>query len=175
MLYRFELNLSDVDRGVYESLDLRVAQHPSESLAYLLTRVLAYALNYQEGLEFSHAGLGDPDAPALSKPGVHGGIALWIDIGNPSVRRLHKASKAADQVLIYTYKNVASLVDQVKDGGVHRVADVKVYAIESKFLENLEGHLGKKNSWTVLHQQDRVTIGIGDEMIASDLRRVSLV
>jgi uncharacterized protein YaeQ len=63
-LYRFRIDLSDVDRGVYETLDFRIAQHPSETTTYLLTRVLAYALNTQPGLEFSSGGLSDPDAPA---------------------------------------------------------------------------------------------------------------
>ena len=53
MLYRFLIELSDIDRSVYKSLDFRVAQHPSEIAPYLLSRVLAYALSYQEGLEFA--------------------------------------------------------------------------------------------------------------------------
>ena len=67
MLYRFLIDLSDVDRNIYQTLDFRIAQHPSEIPAYLLTRVLAYALQYQEGLEFSAAGLSDPDAAAIKK------------------------------------------------------------------------------------------------------------
>ena len=65
-LYRFKLSVSDVDRGFYENLDFRVAMHPSENEAYLLSRVLAYALNYESGLEFS-VGLCDPDEPALTR------------------------------------------------------------------------------------------------------------
>ena len=54
-LYRFRIDLTDIDRGVYETLDLRLAMHPSESETYLVTRVLAYALNYASDLEFSKA------------------------------------------------------------------------------------------------------------------------
>jgi hypothetical protein len=36
----FELTVSDVDRGVYESVTLKVARHPSETMEYLATRVL---------------------------------------------------------------------------------------------------------------------------------------
>lgn len=53
MIHRFEIALADVDRGVYQDLDLRVARHPSEDISYLVTRVLAYALEYEDGLEFS--------------------------------------------------------------------------------------------------------------------------
>ena len=52
-IYHLAIALSDVDRGVYESLDLRVAQHPSETMRYLLTRTLAYCFSYEEGIAFS--------------------------------------------------------------------------------------------------------------------------
>ena len=58
-MHHIEIALSDVDRGVYESLDLRVAQHPSESMRYMLTRTLAYCLSYEEGIAFSKGGLSD--------------------------------------------------------------------------------------------------------------------
>ena len=44
-IYNFDIDLSDSDRGVYETLALRVAQHPSESDEYLIARVLAYLLD----------------------------------------------------------------------------------------------------------------------------------
>src|SRR6476661_6080924 len=64
-IYNLDIDLSDSDRSVYESLSLRVARHPSESEEYLVTRVLAYALEYTEGITFSH-GLCDPDDPAIA-------------------------------------------------------------------------------------------------------------
>jgi len=56
-LYTFDIDLADADRAVYESLALRVARHPSESEEYLVTRVLAYALELTEGIAFSAGGL----------------------------------------------------------------------------------------------------------------------
>ena len=63
-VYHFQIELSDVDRGVYQSLDLRVARHPSESTPYLLTRVIAYALLFEEGIAFTK-GLSTSEEPAL--------------------------------------------------------------------------------------------------------------
>src|SRR5258707_1232333 len=91
-LYRFRIELSDVDRGVYQPLDFRVAMHPSESPLFLVTRILAFALNTQEGLEFTPTGLSDPDEPCLRIANPRGGLSLWIEIGNPSARKLHKAA-----------------------------------------------------------------------------------
>src|SRR5665213_1264831 len=105
MLYRFEIALSDIDRGIYEKLDFRVNQHQSETGIYLLTRALAFALSYEPALEFSAAGLADPDAPALQAKTATGICDLWIEIGNPSAKKLHKAAKIAKRVEVYTYKN----------------------------------------------------------------------
>src|SRR6185295_3402319 len=94
-LYHLESDLSDVDRGVYEKLDLRVARPPSESMRFMLTRSIAYALLSEEGLVFSTA-LPTADEPAIWKHDPGGRIALWVEIGLPSAERLHKASKGAE-------------------------------------------------------------------------------
>jgi len=119
-LYRFQIELSDIQRSVYESLDFRVAQHPSEALPYLVTRVLAFALNSSEGLAFSPSGLSDPDTAAITIPDSFGGFRLWIEIGNPSARKLHKAAKAAKEVKVYTYKDPKPLIREIHEEKVHR-------------------------------------------------------
>lgn len=172
MLYRFQIELSDIDRGIYESLDFRTAQHPSETPPYLMTRALAYALSFQEGLEFSPAGLGDPEAPALRALGNHGVIDLWIEIGNPSARKLHKASKAAKQVVVYTYKDADVLVDDIMRNNVHRAAEIQIFAFNQKFLTLLEKQLSKNNRWSVVLQQGHLDIGSNGQSIATDLRRL---
>src|SRR5438552_923762 len=92
-LYTLEIDLSDVDRGVYESLALKVARHPSETAEYLITRLLAYCLEYTEGLSFSR-GLAEPDEPALAVRDLTGAVTSWIEVGAPDAARLHRASKA---------------------------------------------------------------------------------
>ena len=94
-IYNFDIDLSDMDRAVFESRALRVARHPSESEDYLVTRVLAYALEYTDGIEFSAGGLSSPDTPALAVKDLTGALRAWIDIGTPDAERLHRASKAA--------------------------------------------------------------------------------
>jgi uncharacterized protein YaeQ len=173
LLYKFQIELSDIDRGVYESLDFRTAKHPSENGAYLLTRVLAYALSYQEGLIFSPGGLADPDAPALQMAGAHGSVDLWIEIGNPTARKLHKGSKAAKQLVIYTYKNPELLVEQMTAGEVHRAGEIQIYAFETKFIDELERLLEKNNRWSVMHQQGRLDVDTGRGTVSTDVRHVN--
>ena len=91
-----QLTLSDVDRGNYETLELRVAQHPSESLRYMWSRIIAYGLSYADGIRFSKGGLSESDQAPLAVWHPDGRLATWIDVGAPSAERLHKASKAAE-------------------------------------------------------------------------------
>src|SRR5918997_4520707 len=110
-IHNFDIQLSDVDRGVYESLALRVARQPSETEEYLLTRVIAYCLEYAEGIAFSK-GLAEPDEPPIAVRDLTGALKVWIDIGAPDAARLHKASKAAGRVALYTHKDPAQIVRQ---------------------------------------------------------------
>ena len=103
-IYAFGIRLADMDRGVYESLTFRVARHPSETEDYLVTRVLAYCLEYCDGIGFS-GGIAEPDEPAIAVRDLTGALRAWIDIGTPDAARLHKASKAAPRVVVYTHKD----------------------------------------------------------------------
>jgi uncharacterized protein YaeQ len=169
VLYRFNIELSDVDRNVYETLDFRIQQHPSEIPTYLLTRVLAYALSYQSNLEFSASGLSDPDTPALQAKGDHGSIDLWIEIGNPSAKKLHKAGKTAKQVVVYTYKSAEVLIADIKNNDVHRASDIQIYSFDAKFLASLEKLLQKNNRWSLVLQQAQLDVTIGEQTISTEV------
>src|SRR5262245_32856653 len=81
-IYNFDIDLSDSDRGVYESVALRVAQHSSESDEYLIARVLAYLLEHAEGIAFSR-GVSEPEEPMISVRDLTGKVRSWIEIGTP--------------------------------------------------------------------------------------------
>jgi uncharacterized protein YaeQ len=174
MLYRFQIELSDIDRNVYETLDFRAALHPSEAAPYLLTRVLAYAMSTQEGLDFSPGGLGDPEAPALKVTNMQGGIDHWIEIGNPSARKLHKAGKTAKKVSVFTYKNPEVLLQEIRGNDVHRASEIEIYAFDAKFLDQLENHLEKNNRWSLLKQQGQIDVTVKDETITGEVKSLSV-
>ena len=115
-MYTFDVELADVDRGVYTTLAIRAARHPLETEEYLLTRVLAYCLEHAEGIEFSR-GLAEPDDPALTVRDLTGAVKVWIEIGAPNAERLHRATRAAPRVVVYTHKEPAQLVRQLEDHG----------------------------------------------------------
>ena len=63
-VYTATIDLADMDRNVYETLELRVARHPSETAEYMLVRILAYCLEYQEGIALTE-GVSSGSEPAL--------------------------------------------------------------------------------------------------------------
>lgn len=174
MLYQFQIELSDVSSGVYESLNFRTAQHPSESIPYLLTRVLAFALCYQPNLEFSPLGLGDPQTPALWSKDNNESIELWIEIGNPSPKKLHKAAKTSKQVKVFTYKNPKLLLDEIKGEKIHHASEIEIFSMDAKFLQNLESALQKSNKWTLLHQEGQLDLGVGPLSLATELQLLKI-
>lgn len=171
MIYRFHIELSDIERAVYESLDFRVAQHPSEHLPYLLTRVLAFALNTQEDLAFSATGLHDPDTAAISIPDAFGGFKLLIEIGSPSARKLHKATKISKAVKVYTYKSPERFMSELREEKIHRVDEIDFYSFAPDFLEELSQVIKRDNRWDILFNDGRVTIQTGEVSISGELLR----
>jgi uncharacterized protein YaeQ len=128
-IYNFDIELADNDRGVYESLELRLARHPSESDEYLIARLLAYLLEFRGGIAFSR-GVSEPDEPAIAVRDPTGAITTWIDIGTPDARRLHKASKAARRVVVYTHKDPRQFLNQLAGERIHRAEALELYAID---------------------------------------------
>jgi uncharacterized protein YaeQ len=96
-------------------------------LPYLLTRVLAYALSYEEGIEFSPTGLGDPDVACIRVADPSGNTRVWIEVGNPSARKIHKASKASPKLKIYTYKDPQVLLNEMASESIHRRDQIEVF------------------------------------------------
>ena len=161
-LYRFTVELSDVDRNLYQTLEFRAAMHPSESLPFFITRVLAYCLNFRDGLEFS-PGISAPDEPALKVMGMTGNLELWIDIGNPTAKRIHKAAKSTKEVRIYTHKDAHLLARELKEEKVHRLGEIGLYSMEQRFLNALGASLTRDNRWEMTHNQGELYIGVGKD------------
>jgi uncharacterized protein YaeQ len=153
-IHRVRIDLSDVDRGVYEALDFRVARHPSETLRFMLTRILAYALAYEEGIAFSKAGLHDSDEPpvAIHDPtGASPQLRVWIDVGSPAAPRLHKAAKSAKAVRIFTHSELASL--RAEAASIHKASTIAVTTIAPAFLDALEGHVERQITLQLLRNE----------------------
>jgi uncharacterized protein YaeQ len=169
---KFEITLADSDRQIYETLDLRVAQHPSESERYLVARVVARALEHAEGLEFSKGGVSDDDEPALVQRDLRGDLVAWIEIGSPSPDRLHKASKAAPRVAVYAWKNPEQLAEAIREREVHR--DPELYALPAEWLDAVAATLDRTNKWDLAVTGGTLYLTIGEQLFEGSVQRIPI-
>jgi uncharacterized protein YaeQ len=169
-MYTFDVELADVDRQVYASLSLRVARHPSETDDHLLARLLAYCLEYTEGISFG-AGLAEPDAPSVAVRDLTGAIRSWIDIGAPDAARLHRASKASPRVAVYTHKDPRQLLRQLAGARIHRAEAIELYAIDPEFLAELAGHVDRRTALTLSVTDRHLFIGVRGATLSSAIVR----
>jgi uncharacterized protein YaeQ len=143
---RFELALADSDRELYETLDWRVAQHPSESDRYLVARILARALEHTDGLDFSR-GLAADDEPALWQRDLRGDLLAWIEVGSPTTARLHKATKAVPRVAVYGWKQLDTLAAALVTDRVHKASSIALIELDPTFLDTIAATLDRTNRW----------------------------
>lgn len=169
-IYNFDIELSHVDRGVYESLSLRVACQPSETSEYLLTRVLAYCLELTEGLSFGK-GLAEPNEPALSVRDLTGSLKVWIEIGAPDAARLHKAGQACPRVVVYTHKEPRHVLPQLVGERIHRVEALEFYSLDREMLAALTARLERRMTFALSVSDDHLYITIGDATLSGALVR----
>lgn len=173
-IHRVFVELTDVDRGVYETLDLRLARHPSETVRYMVLRVLAYALSYEEGIALSKEGLCNPDDPALSVTDPTGILLRWIDIGSPSGERLHKATKAARHVDVFTAADLNVLRREVRKVNVHRLEDIALWHFEPSFIAAIEAHVGRETKLALTRTDGTLYVTIGGDTLEYRLEPLTL-
>jgi uncharacterized protein YaeQ len=99
---KLEISLSDIDRNHYDTLKLTVAQHPSETVERMMVRILVFCINAQDRLEFAK-GLSVANEPDLWIRSLDGQLMLWIDVGEPALDRIKKASRIANEVKVYCF------------------------------------------------------------------------
>jgi uncharacterized protein YaeQ len=173
-IYNFEIDLADSDRGVYESLALRVARHPSESEEYLLTRVLAYGLEFAPGIAFSAGGVSEPDEPTISVRDLTGRLQLWIEIGNPDAARLHKAAKASPRVVVYTHKDAEQLMSRLAGERIHRAEALEIWAMDRNLISQLAARLDRRMTFALSVTDRELYLSIGSDTLTGRLVRYSL-
>lgn len=168
-VHHFEVELSDVDRANYASLDLRLARHPSESLRYLLTRTLAYCLSHEEGIAFSKGGLSSSDEPPVAIWDATGVMQAWIDVGAPSAKRLHKATKSTPRVALYSHLPLPALIAEAASATVHRVEEIEVWPLDAGFLERVAAKLDRKLALGITRSDGALYVSIGGETFETTL------
>jgi uncharacterized protein YaeQ len=103
-IYKSRISLSDIDQDYYDTLNLTIAQHPSETLERMMVRVLAYCINAREHPAFTK-GLCAVEEPDIWVRTLDDRIALWIDVGEPAVERIKKATRLSSAVRVYSFNS----------------------------------------------------------------------
>ena len=170
-IHHLTIRLSDVDRGVYETLELKAARHPSETEEYLVTRVLAYCLEYAEGIAFSR-GLSSPDEPPIAVRDLTGVLKAWIEVGSPDAARLHKASKAAPRVAVYTHKDPAQLLRSLDGERIHRAQALELYSVGRDLVAGMVARLERRTELDLSVTDRHVYVTIGGETLSGEVERL---
>ncbi len=163
-MYVFEVRLADADRGVYETLTIRAARHPSETAEYLVTRLLAYCLEYTEGIAFSK-GLSDPDEPAISVRDLTGALQAWIEVGAPDAARLHKAAKAAPNVALYVHRDLDQLLSRLSGERIHRAKALRICAVDRELLAALVARLDRRMDFDLAISDRMIYLSLGEDTL----------
>lgn len=173
-IYNFEIQLANVDKQVYESLALKVACHPSETSEYLLTRVLAYCLEYEEGIAFSRGGLSDPDEPPITVRDLTGALKVWIEIGAPDAARLHKASKSSPRVVVYMHKDPMVTLRTWAASTIHKADKLEIFAMDRDLLDELVPRLDRRNKFDLSVTDGQLYIDMGGKSFTGTVERLTL-
>ena len=171
-IYNFDVELADSDRHVYESLALRLARHPSESEEYLIARLLAYLLEFTQGIEFSR-GVSIPDEPTIAIRDLTGTLKTWIDIGTPDADRLHKASKLAPRVVVYTHKDPAQFLKQLSGRKIHNAEALELYALDRSLVSALVARLERRVAFSVSVTDRELYLSIGPDHLTGGVLRLN--
>lgn len=171
-VHSVDIDLADSDRGVYETLALRVARHPSESEEYLVTRLLAYCCEYRSGIEFSRGGLSDPDDPPIAIRDPTGALQAWIDIGTPAADRLHRASKAAPRVAVYIHREASQWLAGLASAKIHRANELQLFTIDRSLIASCAAKLDRRMSLAVSISGQELFVSFAEETLSGPITRL---
>jgi len=172
---RLKVQLADSDRGTYEALDLRLAQHPSETPHYLVTRSLAYCLSYEEGIEFCRGGLSQTEEPAIHVKTPDGRTTAWIEVGAPSGERLHKASKACPRVSVFCHHDPELVLREARRVAIHRAESIQLFHPEPALVAGLSERVSRNMQWEITRSGGQLYVTADGMSLEGALTPFSLV
>jgi uncharacterized protein YaeQ len=165
-IYRAAIQLSNIDRGLYESLQFTVARHPSETEERLLARILAYALYYEPELTFTK-GVGAGDEPDLWSKGPDGRVRHWVEVGLPDAERLVKASRHSEQVTLCAFGSSLAVWEKQQLPKLAGISNLTVTSLDHAFLKRLSERLQRSISWELTVTEGSLYLAIDGETLES--------
>jgi uncharacterized protein YaeQ len=161
-IFNLTIDLSDVDRGIYEKIELRIARHPSETAEFMFVRALAYCLEFQDGIALTE-GVAAGSEPAILIRNLTGQTIAWIEVGLPDPARLHRGMKLAGRAAVYTHRG-RQLLAQLSGTKIYKAAEIPIFALDAAFIDGVAGLIDRRTAigLTVMERQIYLTIGARD-------------
>ncbi|UOQ58664.1 YaeQ family protein [Leucobacter allii] len=167
-MHAFEVELADLDRGVYAQFTLRAAQHPSETSAFLMTRVLAYCLEFEEGIAFG-GGVSTADEPAVLVRDLTGALTAWIEVGAPDAARVHAGSRSAERAVVYTHRDAEKLLASWAGKIIHRGEDLVLRSFDPGFIDGAVAVLARRNALALSRTEGQLYLELNGSTLGSSL------
>ena len=168
VIHTFDVQIADVGRGVYDDVSLRMARHPSETDAFMVTRLLAYCLEYADGIAFTE-GVSATDEPAVLVRDATGAITAWIEVGAPDADRLHRGSKLADRTVVYSHRDPAKLLPLWAGKKIHRADDIVLRTFDAGFVDAAAGAVERRNAVTLSVTEGQLYLDVNGTSLSSAL------
>src|SRR5437773_6653534 len=167
-IYNLNIDLADMDRGVYEKIDLRIARQPSETTEYMLMRIFAYWLEYTAGIVLSE-GVAAGNDPAVLVRDLTGRTTAWIEVGMPDAERLHRGVKLAGRAAVYTHRDARKLLAEFSAFRIRRLAGIPVYAFDRSLVEEVAGLLERRSELALSITERELYIEISGRTFATTI------
>jgi uncharacterized protein YaeQ len=165
-IFKAHLQISDLDRPYYGVHQLTLARHPSETEERMMVRLLAFALQADENLNFTK-GLCVDEEPDLWLKSLTGEIELWIDVGLPDERRVRKACNRAAQVCLYLYGGrAAGLWWQRNADKLQRFSNLRVIELPEEQSKGLASLVQRSMALQCTVQDGEIWLTCGDKTLS---------
>lgn len=168
-VYKASIQLSDVDRGVYETLQATAAQHPSETGERLVARLLAYAIFHEPELTFTK-GISATDEPDLWVKRGDDRVRLWVEVGLPEPDRIIKASRHSEWVALLACGRALAIWDQQQLPKLERLDNLTVISLDQALIAGLATRLERSISWSITITEGMLYLTIGEETLESAIQ-----
>lgn len=171
IIYRASIELSHLDRNLYETVQTTVAQHPSETEERLVARLLAHALFLEPELVFTR-GICAGDEPDLWVRGAGGRVTLWLEVGLPAPERLIRASRHSDRVILLACGPACWNWQELHLAKLVGIPNLTIVTIDQRFLGQLASRLQRSIAWSLTVTEGTIYLTVGDETLETTLVRL---
>ena len=170
-IYKLRIDISDFNRDYYDSVNLTVALHPSETLERMMVRIVAYCLNAQENITFTK-GLSNIEEPDIWVKTLDDLITLWIEVGEPAPDRIKKSSRLAPEVKIYSFNSKSNTWWEQSKNKVSPYKNVRFYQFDWQQTQVLARFAERTMDWSLSISGNSVYIAAENqecELVISEL------